>query len=80
MEDQKFDLTELEFRIRDARCEINTIDVQIERLNIERDKFALEFQSVYELYESLTKGEPTEIKPKRLKKTSDKPSENHIEV
>lgn len=75
---------ELYFRIKEGQLEIESIGIQIERLKLERDKISYEVDQLSKIYkeniESEIKISAEEVKPKKLKKTNDKPSENHIEV
>lgn len=87
MAEVEFDYDGFMFRKRDIECEISGIHIQIEKLEIEKDKLLYELDYMHKSYESYIESIkpedpiPTEeVKPKRLKKTSDKPSENHIEV
>jgi len=83
MEDFNYD--EFLFRVRDIECEVKAIDAQTDKLKLERDKLIYELNEMDKVYEQHIKEvEPTkelkEEKPKKLKKTNDKSSENHIEV
>lgn len=81
---------ELYFRIKDVECDISDITVQIERLHLEKTKRLYELDELKNAYQDYLiktsdkdlqiKTQVEEIKPKKLKKTNDKPSENHIEV
>lgn len=81
------DEVEYMFRRRDLETEIFIADAQIAKLMLERDKFDYELEQLNEFYSK--EPEPVkeevedkveEIKPKKLRKPNDKPSENHIEV
>lgn len=74
---------ELYFRIKEGQLEIESIDLQIERLKLEKDKISYELNQLDEIYKQNIKPKQEiieEVKPKKLKKTNDKPSENNIEV
>lgn len=82
---------ELYFRLKETECDINEIEVQILRLQLEMEKRQFEYGELKEIYignvkEQLSTQEEKEIetikveKPKKLKKPNDKLSENNIEV
>lgn len=79
-----FNYDEFLFRIRDIECEVKTIDIQSERLQLERDKLVYELNELDKIYENHIADFPVKeevpAKPKKLKKSNDKPSENHVEV
>lgn len=91
MEDQ-IDINELNFRIREIQNQYNRIEIEIESLEIERDKVLLELRTLEPIYmnnvgkimseklEAEQRDEVPEVKSKKLRKPNDKPSENNIEV
>lgn len=80
--EEQFDRIELFFRLKDIQLGVQNVDYQINVLELEREKLTYEFEQLSKVYEDIIKEELTEQveKPKKLKKTNDKLSENHIEI
>lgn len=77
---------ELYFKIKEVECDIDEMRVQMNRLRLEIDKQEYGLSKLNEIYENQFEKqeqpvtEQEEVKPKKLKKSNDKLSENNIEV
>lgn len=82
---------ELYFRIKDTECDVNEIQVQMDRLDLEKSKRLYELDELNKLYRDYLVKDSDKVleeetkmieveKPKKLKKPNDKLSENNIEV
>lgn len=84
----EFDYDEFSFRMRDIVCEVQLIEAQIDKLKLEKDKLIYEHGQMDKIYTEQIESqkpvpEPDEVpieKTKKLKKTDDKLSKNHIEI